>query len=571
MRDIKTMKIMQIDVTNACGGGCSNCTRMCGHHKKPFFMDVEYYRKALSSLADWPGETVGMIGGEPLLHPEFDKLAAATAEIIGPRRSGLWSCLPFPQVRQHRDVIKSSFQSYCNYNDHEMGSILHTPVLVSARSVMGADTKKMWELIDKCWVQGLWSGTITPKGGFFCEVAGALDMLFDGPGGRELTPGWWRAGISTFKDQMERWCPLCGAAMPLRRRKSNEHVTDISADNLELMRAAGCANLDRVEIYSGGASDAKPHLGWYMDIVADEGALRGAVARRLERERDMEAPPERAKPAADYIEAVLVCKNYADYLSWTLPANARHFDQIIVVTPSSDAETAATVAKVPNVRLVVSDRMHDRGDVFNKGKAVNDGIAAASLKGWVLIMDADIVLPIDFRAKVLALTDPWPLYWSERVESEALSLDEVGRWLSGAYGHATKIEDAPIGYFQLFHGSVRIKLDDKERLLEYALSCLTRRDCVVRHREAMDALRPHVELMEMVPKYPENSRDASGSDYTFSVRFGRERWRKLPWRVLHLPHGPSGRRDTGGNWEGRISPRVPNLLLDSDAPALTNL
>ena len=563
------MKIMQVDVTNACGGGCSNCTRMCGHHKKPFFMEPDFYRRALRSLKGWPGETVGMIGGEPLLHPEFEQLALATADIVGPSRSGLWSCLPAPHVRKYRDVINSSFKSYCNYNDHEMGSILHTPVLVSARSVMGGDPKKMWELIDKCWVQGLWSGTITPKGGFFCEVAGALDMLFDGPGGKAIVPDWWRADISTFKDQIDRWCALCGAAMPLKRRKSNEHVTDASSDNLDHMRQMGCVNLDRVEIYTGGVTDSKPHLGWYMDIVADEAALRGAVARRLEKERDIEVTATCDKPAADYIEAVVVCKNYADYLSWTLPANSRHFDQIIVVTPSSDKETAETVAKIPNVKLVVSDRMHDRGDVFNKGKAVNDGLAAASLRGWVLIMDADVVMPIDFRAKVLALTDPNMLYWVDRVETESLSLDEVGRWLSGAYGHATKVDDAPIGYFQLFHGGMRIKMDDKERLMEYALNCLTRRDCVVRRREAMDALRPFVELMAIPPKYPENSRDASVSDYAFSVQFGKERWRKLPWRVLHLPHGPSGRRAAGGNWEGRVSPRVPNLLLESDAPSLT--
>ena len=41
MKSPQDMKIIQIDITNACTFNCSNCTRFCGQHPKPFFMDFE--------------------------------------------------------------------------------------------------------------------------------------------------------------------------------------------------------------------------------------------------------------------------------------------------------------------------------------------------------------------------------------------------------------------------------------------------------------------------------------------------------------------------------------------------
>ena len=68
------MKIIQIDITNACVHSCSNCTRFCGHHKKTFMMDFETFKQAVDSLDGFDG-IVGMIGGEPTLHPEFERFA----------------------------------------------------------------------------------------------------------------------------------------------------------------------------------------------------------------------------------------------------------------------------------------------------------------------------------------------------------------------------------------------------------------------------------------------------------------------------------------------------------------
>lgn len=54
MIPLSEMQIIQIDVTNACMNRCSNCTRFTGHHRKPFFMDLECFRRAVDSLVDFP-------------------------------------------------------------------------------------------------------------------------------------------------------------------------------------------------------------------------------------------------------------------------------------------------------------------------------------------------------------------------------------------------------------------------------------------------------------------------------------------------------------------------------------
>jgi hypothetical protein len=275
------MKIIQIDITNACPNRCSNCTRLIGHHKKPFFMDLDQYRQAVDSLVDFPG-MVGMIGGEPLLHPRFEEMAHYLEQRIeDPKRRGLWSTVP--KETRHGGLIRRVFGNLF-LNDHTVSSILHQPVLVAAREVV-PEPDRMWEFIDNCWVQTLWSATITPKGAFFCEVAAAFDMLFDGPGGWPVVPGWWKREPREFTDQKNLWCPGCGCAVPLARRSSTEEVDDVSPGNLERLAAIGSrkASAGRVRLYDQGLTDQwKPDYNWYMDQVEGEREYRERIKARLE-------------------------------------------------------------------------------------------------------------------------------------------------------------------------------------------------------------------------------------------------------------------------------------------------
>ncbi|MCI8574548.1 MAG: hypothetical protein HFF89_08955 [Oscillibacter sp.] len=279
MKSPKDMKIIQIDITNACQHRCSNCTRFCGHHEKPFFMDFETFKRAVDSMEGYVG-IVGMIGGEPTLHPEFERFARyldskmpaqykrkshymrqmqgdliktlnkveieSTFTYCGEfgekpsimYGSGLFSAMGVG-YKKHYETIQDVF-TYQAVNDHT-NPMYHEPILVS-RKDLGIPDDEWVKLRDKCWVNQLWSAGITPKGAFFCEIAGTLDMLLDGPGGWPIEPGWWKREEKDFGDQLQ-WCELCGVALQTFTRDANEEIDDMSQTLYEKIRRLNSAKI----------------------------------------------------------------------------------------------------------------------------------------------------------------------------------------------------------------------------------------------------------------------------------------------------------------------------------------
>ena len=294
MRSPKDMQTIQIDITNACNKACSNCTRFCGNHKKPFFMDFDTFKKAVDSLDGYNGVT-GVMGGEPTLHPEFERFVLYLREKHGPRKEvnrmiypqkefikeirrrefeshvlretedgtgaesgcgnfkmfgpGLWSNMGSTYPRYY-ELIQDSFNVQF-LNDH-INASYHQPGLFS-RKDLGIPDEEWIPMRDKCWIQNEWSATITPKGAFFCEIAGAMDMLFDGPGGWKIEPGWWKRTPAEFGDQLH-WCELCGFALDTFMRDAEEETDDVSPTLYEMLKKidsprlrAGHTNLVKIE------------------------------------------------------------------------------------------------------------------------------------------------------------------------------------------------------------------------------------------------------------------------------------------------------------------------------------
>lgn len=272
MRSPADMGTIQIDITNACNKKCSNCTRFCGNHEKVFFMNYETFKRAVESLDGFDG-IVGVIGGEPTLHPEFERFADLLHEKFGapsegegllyPQKdfihgihqrefasevirnypnggkymkkhgAGLWSNMS-NTYQKHYEIIQDTF-SVQYLNDH-LNPSYHQPGLFSRKDI-GIPDSEWFAMRDKCWIQNSWSATITPKGAFFCEVAGALDMLFDGPGGWKIEPGWWKRKPEDFGDQLH-WCEICGFALEGRTftRDSQEEIDDVSPTVYEMLK-----------------------------------------------------------------------------------------------------------------------------------------------------------------------------------------------------------------------------------------------------------------------------------------------------------------------------------------------
>ena len=213
-------------------------------------MDFETFKKAVDSLKGFRG-IVGIMGGEPTIHPEFERFIAYYRENTGydddssgllkpsadymrhvlangwhvdyTNHRGLWTSVT-PRYYKHFELIQDTF-GYQLLNDHSNPS-MHQTHMVTRRELGIADDEWI-KLRDRCWVQNLWSASITPKGAFFCEIAAAMDATLNGPGGWPIEPGWWQRKPEDFKEQLE-WCEMCSACLPMPSRNANDETDDVS-------------------------------------------------------------------------------------------------------------------------------------------------------------------------------------------------------------------------------------------------------------------------------------------------------------------------------------------------------
>lgn len=198
---------------------------------------------------------------------------------------------------------------------------------------------------------------------------------------------------------------------------------------------------------------------------------------------------------------ICVCVDYADLLAITLHRNARHLEEIFVVTHPRDEATKAVVSNVVNAKLFETDAFYRHGASFNKGLAIEEGFAHMGREGWILILDADTLLPDSFWLPAL---NPHRLYGARR-----RMLEDVSKWRPGLDWRQLPISADRViaGYFQLFHASNT--------------------------------------FISKLPWYDVTFQHAGGCDGYFQERFplGFQTW--LAPQVLHL-----GPRDT--NWFGRV-------------------
>lgn len=232
MKNMLDRDTTQIEITNACVLKCSNCTRFCGHFKEPFFLTFDQFKEAIDSMVGFP-KMVGFQGGEPLIHPEFEKFCKYARSVFPKEKLGLWTTLP--RGKEHyREIICETFH-HIFINDHSKNDVMHQPVLVAVEELI-PDKDEMWYAIEHCWAQEAWSASINPKGAYFCEIAASRAMLFGGSDGWKVEPGWWKRTVKDFREQIEEFCPGCGFACPSKRRASTEDVDDISPGIAEKLK-----------------------------------------------------------------------------------------------------------------------------------------------------------------------------------------------------------------------------------------------------------------------------------------------------------------------------------------------
>jgi hypothetical protein len=233
------------------------------------------------------------------------------------------------------------------------------------------------------------------------------------------------------------------------------------------------------------------------------------------------------------IEGILVSVNYSDFLEQVLPFNIPHFDNLIVITTPEDSRTQHVCRRL-GVECVKTNVFYRNNAKFNKAAGINYGLAQLAQKDWIVHLDSDIVLPINFRKFVAnAELSSLNIYGMDRVECDSFEkwqnykmngelqyewsclVKPPNKFPIGArIAHGTYGGYCPLGFFQMWHADSKIL------------------------------------------RYPSGgSESAEHSDILHSIQFDRNRRILLPeMYAIHLSTKPKDSKSFGPNWGGRVTP-----------------
>jgi hypothetical protein len=250
-----------------------------------------------------------------------------------------------------------------------------------------------------------------------------------------------------------------------------------------------------------------------------------------------------------YIEAVLVCVNYSDFLSYTLPQIKNTFDYIVVVTTPDDKKTQQ-ICNFYNIECIKTWAFYENGAKFNKANGINEGLLYLSKRDWVVHIDADIYLPpltkdILYKkpldsSKIYGLDRLMcPSYeeWVKYLESPKPIHDN---WIFvhlNKFPIASRVVDyngsgySPIGYFQLWNpkGSG-------------------------------------------VYTYPNEHTGADRTDMLFAKQWTRDKKELMPEIVvIHLDSEDATVKNMGKNWNGRKTKLFENSYGKRNIPSIKKI
>ena len=211
---------IQVDITNVCvGHDCLYCSRYNRHirNDQKYFMPLEQVDKVLNSLVGWP-KTIGIIGGEPILHPQFIDICKQIQKIFPKEKMGLWTSGGH-KYQEYLPTINETFGfvAFNEHSEHQKNTCKHQPLSLAISEVV-EDELLVEKLVDNCWTQKNWCGTSNKFGSYFCEISAAIDLiLFDGAHAWPTEGHWWDKSPEQYKEQREALCKFCGMALPVDR------------------------------------------------------------------------------------------------------------------------------------------------------------------------------------------------------------------------------------------------------------------------------------------------------------------------------------------------------------------
>lgn len=199
---------------------------------------LQQFDQACASMKGYTG-VIGMFGGNPTMHPQFDELCEIMSHRIPFEQRGLWCNNLLGKGAIARKTFNPHVSNINVHNDKAAFAefrrdwpevpILgahqdsrHSPVFVAMKDII-PDESERWELISKCDINQYWSALIGVFRGelraWFCEIAGSQSMLHqnepDYPDtGIPVQEGWWQRQMPDFAHQVRKHCHEC--SVPLK-------------------------------------------------------------------------------------------------------------------------------------------------------------------------------------------------------------------------------------------------------------------------------------------------------------------------------------------------------------------
>ena len=291
--------VIQIWTTRACDKSCFGCTQ--GSNLKGPFARItpEQFETAVMSLETYFG-VVGVFGGNPAVHPQFDELCAILRKHIPQERCGLWSNKPFGHGATMRKTFNPRVSNLNVHLDREAYNEFkrdwpeslpfgldkdsrHSPVYVAMKDVIH-DEADRWNLISECDINRHWSAMVGVfRGelrGYFCEIAGSQAMLHQNEAnypdtGIPIYRGegrqWWQRSMQDFAEQVRTHCHSCGVPLrgygSLAQANDSEGIEQVSATHAEVYQPKRSAR--QVEFVSDIAQLQAQSLGKFTDYLGN--------------------------------------------------------------------------------------------------------------------------------------------------------------------------------------------------------------------------------------------------------------------------------------------------------------
>lgn len=203
-------KQINILITNVCNLSCGGCSQHCGYIQKEklWNISIDQLKWNIELLIDCKGkiEKIGIFGGEPTIHPEYEKIL----EMLKNFKEIKFQIFT-NGIKKYQDKWNHYYSPV--YKDKNSEKVF-TPTSVAPMDILKVDDKTFyWEKAQKdCFMYNFCCSIIYNNKAYFCEPAAAWDIMTGENNGWDLK--WGEDPFKRTDDEIEKqalnFCYRCG-------------------------------------------------------------------------------------------------------------------------------------------------------------------------------------------------------------------------------------------------------------------------------------------------------------------------------------------------------------------------